>query len=156
MLCRDCVSKTICKHYDYLCQNPHLILGGCTYFQAINIEQPPTTIEPEPIYQSPKVIPLNKNNSIKEYPDLRGEPNICPNCDSKTYGDIYECNHCGIEICDSCSLIDDVDVVSGEAIYLCESCYASAHKDDIEEEIDESSIFDVLTSELKINEGEDN
>ena len=156
MLCRDCINKTICKHYDYLCQNPHLNLGGCTYFKAINVEEPPNIMKLEPVktYKEPKVIPLN--NSIKEYPDLRGEPNTCPNCDSKTYGDIYECKHCGIKICDSCSLIDDVDVVSGEAIYLCDSCYTSAHKDDIEEEIDESSIFDVLTSELEISEGEDN
>ena len=67
MLCRDCINKTICKHYDYLCQNPHLMLGDCTYFKAINIEPSPIKLEPEPIYHDPKVIPLNKNNSIKEY-----------------------------------------------------------------------------------------
>jgi hypothetical protein len=131
------------------------MLGDCTYFKAINIEPSPIKLEPEPIYHDPKVIPLNKNNSIKEYPDLRGEPNICPNCDSKTYGDIYKCNHCGVDICDSCSLIDDVDVSTGEAIYLCEACYSSAHEDDIEIDVDESSIFDIITSELETNKGED-
>lgn len=158
MLCRDCTNRTICKHYDYLYQNPHLHLGNCDYYNTVNqIEKPilsTVKLEPESIYKDPKVIPLN--NSIKEYPDLRGDPNTCPNCNSKTYGDIYKCSHCNIEICDSCSLVDDVDVISGEVVYLCEECYASAHKDDVEEKVDESSIFDVLTSELEISEGEDN
>ncbi len=154
MLCRDCMNIGICKHYDYLCQHPHLSIDRCGYYNPIAIkkEEP---VQEEPVEKFiPKIVPLN--NNVKEYPDLRGEPNICPNCKGKTYADIITCAHCVKEMCEDCAYVDDVDVVSGDVTYLCEECYNNAHAHEEEQIIDESSIFDMLTSELIVSEGDDN
>ena len=156
MLCRDCMNIGICKHYDYLCQHPHLSIDRCGYYNPIAIKRE----KEEPIQEEqtekfiPKIVPLN--NNIKEYPDLRGEPNICPNCKGKTYADIITCAHCVKEVCEDCAYVEDVDVVSGDVTYLCEKCYNNAHAHEEEQVIDESSIFDILTSELIVSEGDDN
>lgn len=156
MLCRDCMNIGICKHYDYLCQHPHLSIDRCGYYNPIAIKrEKEESIQEEPTEKFiPKIVPLN--NNIKEYPDLRGEPNICPNCKGKTYADIITCAHCVKEVCEDCAYVEDVDVVSGDVTYLCEECYNNAHAHDEEQIIDESSIFDILTSELIVSEGDDN
>ena len=47
-------------------------------------------------------------------------------------------------------------MVSGDVTYLCEDCYNNAHANDEEEVMaDESSLFEMITSEL-IVEGDDN
>ena len=147
MLCRDCMNIGICKHYEYLCQHPHLSIDRCGYYNPIVVkkEEP---IQEEPKKFEPKIVPFN---NVKEYPDLRGEPNTCPNCNGQTYADIISCAHCHKDICEDC-----VDVVSGDVTYLCEDCYNNAHADDEEEVMaDESSLFEMITSEL-IVEGDDN
>ena len=156
MLCRDCMNIGICKHYDYLCQHPHLSIDRCGYYNPIAIKRE----KEEPIQEEhiekfiPKIVPLN--NNVKEYPDLRGEPNTCPNCEGKTYADIISCAHCNRQMCEDCAYVDDVDVVSGDVTYLCEECYSYAHANDEEEVMaDESSLFEMITSEL-IVEGDDN
>ena len=152
MLCRDCMNIGICKHYEYLCQHPHLSIDRCGYYNPIVVkkEEP---IQEEPKKFEPKIVPFN---NVKEYPDLRGEPNTCPNCNGQTYADIISCAHCAIEMCEDCAYVDDVDVVSGDVTYLCEDCYNNAHADDEEEVMaDESSLFEMITSEL-IVEGDDN
>lgn len=156
MLCRDCMNIGICKHYEYLCQHPHLSIDRCGYYNPITIKkEKEELIQEEPTEKFiPKIVPLN--NNIKEYPDLRGEPNICPNCKGKTYADIITCAHCVKEVCEDCAYVEDVDVVSGDVTYLCEECYNNAHAHDEEQIIDESSIFDILTSELIVSEGDDN
>lgn len=156
MLCRDCMNIGICKHYDYLCQHPHLSIDRCGYYNPIAIKrEKEEPIQEEPTEKFiPKIVPLN--NNIKEYPDLRGEPNICPNCKGKTYADIITCAHCVKEVCEDCAYVEDVDVVSGDVTYLCEECYNNAHAHEEEQVIDESSIFDILTSELIVSEGDDN
>lgn len=156
MLCRDCMNIGICKHYDYLCQHPHLSIDRCGYYNPIAIKrEKEEPIQEEPTEKFiPKIVPLN--NNIKEYPDLRGEPNICPNCKGKTYADIITCAHCIKEVCEDCAYVEDVDVVSGDVTYLCEECYNNAHAHEEEQVIDESSIFDILTSELIVSEGDDN
>ena len=53
-------------------------------------------------------------------------------------------------------LVDGKIVVSGDVTYLCEECYNNAHAHEEEQIIDESSIFDMLTSELIVSEGDDN
>lgn len=154
MLCRDCMNIGICKHYEYLCQHPHLSIDRCGYYNPITIKQE-KPIEEEPTEKFiPKIVPLN--NNIKEYPDLRGEPNVCPNCKGKTYADIITCAHCVKEVCEDCAYVEDVDVVSGDVTYLCEECYNNAHAHEEEQVIDDSSIFDILTSELIVSEGDDN
>lgn len=156
MLCRDCMNIGICKHYDYLCQHPHLSIDRCGYYNPIAIKrEKEEPIQEEPTEKFiPKIVPLN--NNIKEYPDLRGEPNVCPNCKGKTYADIITCAHCVKEVCEDCAYVEDVDVVSGDVTYLCEECYNNAHAHEEEQVIDESSIFDILTSELIVSEGDDN
>ena len=152
MLCRDCMNIGICKHYEYLCQHPHLSIDRCGYYNPIVVkkEEP---IQEEPKKFEPKIVPFN---NVKEYPDLRGEPNTCPSCNGQTYADIISCAHCHKDICEDCAYVDDVDVVSGDVTYLCEDCYNNAHADDEEEVMsDESSLFEMITSEL-IVEGDDN
>lgn len=154
MLCRNCINANICKHYNYLCQYPYLSIDKCEYYNPI-VTKKEEPVQEEPIKKfEPKIVQLN--NSTKEYPDLRGEPNTCPNCECKTYADIISCSHCLKKICEDCSYVEDIDVSSGDVTYLCEECYNYSHMNDEEEIIaDDSSLFDLLTSELISGEGDD-
>lgn len=90
-----------------------------------------------------------------EPPELK----ICPTCNGKIYGDIYKCDECGVSICDYCAFYGDsiVDTDGGVEVekYYCDKCYNKLFKEEIEKDVDNSSIFDILTSDLNKEEDED-
>ena len=102
----------------------------------------------------------NKNKEEKEVENKYEPPElkICPTCNGKVYGDIYKCDECGVSICDYCAFYGDttVDTDGGMEIEkrYCDKCYEKLFKEEIEKDVDNSSIFDILTSDF--NEEEDN
>ena len=65
MLCRDCMNIGICKHYEYLCQHPHLSIDRCGYYNPIAIKKEEPVQEGHIEKFIPKILPLN--NNVKEY-----------------------------------------------------------------------------------------
>ena len=110
------------------------------------------------------IVPFKlKNEDKKEKEDEnKYEPpelKICPTCNGKIYGDIYKCDECGVSICDYCAFYGDsiVDTDGGVEVekYYCDKCYNKLFKEEIEKDVDNSSIFDILTSDLNKEEDED-
>ena len=103
----------------------------------------------------------NENKEEKEVENKYEPPElkICPTCNGKVYGDIYKCDECGVSICDYCAFYGDsiVDTEGGVEIekYYCDKCYDKLFKEEIEKDVDNSSIFDILTSELNEEEDDD-
>lgn len=105
-----------------------------------------------------------KNEDTKEEridgydpPELK----TCPTCGANTYGEIYECNECGVPICDSCAYYGDTDLTKEGAldvnVYYCDKCYEKIHAKDITEKADNTTLLELLTSELEVevDEGDD-
>ena len=103
----------------------------------------------------------NENKEKKEDENKYEPPElkICPTCNGKIYGDIYECDECGAPICDYCAFYGDstVDTDGGMEVekHYCDKCYEKLFKEEIEKDVDNSSIFDILTSELNEEEDDD-
>ena len=103
----------------------------------------------------------NKNKEEKEVENKYEPPElkICPTCNGKIYGDIYKCDECGVSICDCCTFYGDstVDTDGGMEVekHYCDKCYEKLFKEEIEKDVDNSSIFHILTSELNEEEDDD-
>ena len=98
---------------------------------------------------------VKQENKKDERDDSYDPPELktCPTCGANTYGEIYKCCECGIPICDSCAFYGDVDLNNGDLeadAYFCDKCYEKVHAKEVAEKADNSTLFDVLTSELEV------
>lgn len=160
--------KAVCKHYDYICRNPELIFIGCTLKEVKKSTDKsstnPSVVKPaKPGNDNVTLLKVvkNENKEEKEVENKYEPPElkICPTCNGKIYGDIYKCDECGVPICDCCAFYGDsiVDPDGGMEIEkrYCDKCYEKLFKEEIEKDVDNSSIFDILTSELNEEEDDD-
>ena len=160
--------KAVCKHYDYICRNPELFFIGCTLKEVkestVESNTKPSIVKPvKPDNDNVTLLKVvkNENKEEKEVENKYEPPElkICPTCNGKTYGDIYKCDECGVSICDCCAFYGDsiVDPDGGMEIEkrYCDKCYEKLFKEEIEKDVDNSSIFDILTSELNEEEDDD-
>ena len=146
-----------------------MIFSGCTLKESDEPTKTEVNINPatnNPIkFDNDNVTLLKavRNEDKKEKEDEnKYEPpelKICPTCNGKIYGDIYKCDECGASICDYCAFYGDsiVDTDGGVEVekYYCDKCYDKLFKEEIEKDVDNSSIFDILTSELNEEEDDD-
>ena len=146
-----------------------MIFSGCTLKESN--ESTKTEVNMNPATNNPikfdndnvTLLKAVRNEDKKEKEDEnKYEPpelKICPTCNGKIYGDIYKCDECGVSICDYCAFYGDsiVDTDGGVEVekYYCDKCYNKLFKEEIEKDVDNSSIFDILTSDLNKEEDED-
>ena len=156
IFCDDCKHIRLCKHYEYLCRYPELTMFSCS------LKEPKqslgTTIKSN-TNPNNNIVPLKmikKEEETEKYepPELK----TCPNCGARTYGDIYKCSECGVSVCDCCGYYGDTTIrenkLEVDTLY-CSDCYDKLFKDEIEEEVDDSSIFEMLTSDFESESDED-
>ena len=156
IFCDDCKHIRLCKHYEYLCRYPELTMFSCSLKEPKQPLGP--TIKPNTNPNDNIVLlkSIKKEEETKEYepPELK----TCPNCGARTYGDIYKCSECGVSVCDCCGYYGDTtireDKLEVDTLY-CSDCYDKLFKDEIEEEVDNSSIFEMLTSDFESESDED-
>ena len=141
--CNGCKHIKLCKHYEYLCKYPELVIFSCA------LKEEPTK---ERVVEETNVTPLRlikkeETKPVYNAPELKE----CPYCNSKTYGEIYKCCKCGTSICDSCAYYGDSDLSSDGNVafneYICEECYEDMYTEEVTNE--ETSIFELLTSNFE-------
>lgn len=106
---------------------------------------------------------LVKNEIKKEERDNGYDPpelKTCPTCGANTYGEIYKCSECGVSICDSCAYYGDTDLNKEGTLeidkHYCSKCYEKLYAAEIAEKPDNTTLLELLTSELEMDEGDDN
>lgn len=172
MLCDNCKNKPICIHTEYFNKYNYLSISSCEFYNLKQKTENVKLLELEKKFAKAKE---NFDNSLElqpyapkqntpklelvkelteDYPDFKGEPHVCENCNRNTYDEPIKCNKCGIETCNMCSNVD-LDEFENR-IVLCDTCYNKLHKDDIELEDNGLSLFDSLTQEIEIMDGDDN
>ena len=163
IFCDDCKHIRLCKHYEYLCRYPELTMFSCSLKETREpIKLDPTTVKPiKNGNDNIALLKLVKNEDTKKERSDGYEPpelKTCPNCGARTYGDIYKCSECGVSVCDCCGYYGDTtireDKLEVDTLY-CSDCYDKLFKDEIEEEVDDSSIFEMLTSDFESESDED-
>lgn len=100
--------------------------------------------------------PREEKNNGYDPPELK----TCPTCGANTYGEIYKCNECGTSVCDSCAYYGDTDLNKEGALeidkHYCSKCYEKLYAAEIAEKPDNTTLLELLTSELEMDEGDDN
>lgn len=161
MICNNCRNKPICIHTEYFKRYDYLNISSCKYINEIKIENKSAIMESIQRFQEidslkpfspkkPNLTILKDKEPTEEFPDLKGDPVECPNCNRNTYDKLIKCHECGTETCGMCSNPDiTVDSFGNETIItLCDNCFNKLHEDDIEIEDDGLSLYESLAKEL--------
>lgn len=156
--CTDCIHIKTCKHYEYMCRYPELIVMGCTLkeLKATETTQPLMPVGYS-VSTTNNVVPLKAVKPEPEEPEyIPPELKECSNCGAKTYGEIRKCHHCGKEICDSCAFYGDSDLSTKDGAititeFFCGDCYEELfhNSEEVELEIKESNktLLDLIKPE---------